>query len=605
MVDQDGWETVYTWRGDGQRSAIRVIEPDDLATMYHAAYLYDKAGRLEYVQEPLRGGTDPNICRFAYDDNGNREALTYYPTGNPVAVGYGYNADNLLTSYTTTGGPYHALTRTVDGLGRSVTLAETQTRQNGQSLALNWAYVYDLRSQIRSVAGTVDGVLWGGSYQYRKDGNIDRQTVQGTETIFGYSGDLLTQRGQQDLGWDGNGQLTSDEVRTIGWTWDGQLRSATNAGGGVVCRYDPDGNRIRKEVQATGQPTQARKFIVDAEGDVPVVLLEIDPAIEDPNLAIVKTFLYADTQLVAFHDGFYGDSLYFALSDQHGSVRQVMNDSGAVVNGYAYDPWGLPLSAPAFEAVTQPIRYAGYWWDSELARYYCWARYYDPLLERFLSRDPESGSFEEPMELHRYLYCLNDPINRLDPDGEFSFPEITVGAGINSAVMGLNAYGMYQNIRGYAKQFTAGVSMRNIALQAVTDAAYTMTAGAALGYLAKTAAPLVNKVAQKVINIAKMRRVRKMGRIGEKVAGITKNTERIDSITGSAAFRIPDEMTKTTLREVKNVKYLSFTSQIQDYLYHSLATDREFILVVRESTKFSKELQKCIDAGFITLEYLP
>ncbi len=174
---------------------------------------------------------------------------------------------------------------------------------------------------------------------------------------YGYSGNRMTQRGQQDLGWDGNGQLTSDEVRTIGWTWDGQLRSATNAGSGVVCRYDPDGNRIRREVQATGQPTQARKYIVDTEGDVPVVLLEIDPAVTDPNQAITKTFLYADTQLVAFHDGFYGDTLYFALSDQHGSVRQVVNDSGTVVNGYAYDPWGSPLTGPFFESTPEPIRY--------------------------------------------------------------------------------------------------------------------------------------------------------------------------------------------------------------------------------------------------------
>ncbi len=351
-------------------------------------------------------------------------------------------------------------------------------------MALNWAYGYDLRSQVRSVTGTVDGVPWSGSYQYRKDGNIDQQTVQGTQTIFGYSGDLLTQRGQQDLGWDGNGQLTSDEVRTIGWTWDGQLRSATNAGGGIACRYDPDGYRIRREIQAIGQPTQARKYIVDAEGDVPVVLLEIDPAVQDPNLAITKTFLYADTQLVGFHDGFYGDSLYFALSDQHGSVRQVMNDSGAVVNGYAYDPWGSPLTAPAFEAVAQPIRYAGYWWDSELARYYCWARYYDPLLERFLSRDPESGSFQEPYELHRYLYCLNDPINRIDPDGEFSFGEAVAVGSINL----LRAYSVYNTcniVKGYAERIAEGATFRNIALGAIYDIAFSVGTNKLLGVVVR------------------------------------------------------------------------------------------------------------------------
>jgi hypothetical protein len=42
---------------------------------------------------------------------------------------------------------------------------------------------------------------------------------------------------------------------------------------------------------------------------------------------------------------------------------------------------------------------------------------YDPPLMRFIYRDPVFGKFEEPLTLHKYLYCGNDPINGVDPEG--------------------------------------------------------------------------------------------------------------------------------------------------------------------------------------------
>jgi len=44
---------------------------------------------------------------------------------------------------------------------------------------------------------------------------------------------------------------------------------------------------------------------------------------------------------------------------------------------------------------------------------------YDPQLMRFTGRDSICGSYQEPMTLHAYLYCLNDPINKFDPSGKF------------------------------------------------------------------------------------------------------------------------------------------------------------------------------------------
>ncbi|MEW6182336.1 MAG: RHS repeat-associated core domain-containing protein [Bacillota bacterium] len=49
---------------------------------------------------------------------------------------------------------------------------------------------------------------------------------------------------------------------------------------------------------------------------------------------------------------------------------------------------------------------------------YMRARYYNPELRRFLSKDPLMGSITEPQSLDAYGYCENDPVNRIDPSGE-------------------------------------------------------------------------------------------------------------------------------------------------------------------------------------------
>jgi RHS repeat-associated protein len=45
-------------------------------------------------------------------------------------------------------------------------------------------------------------------------------------------------------------------------------------------------------------------------------------------------------------------------------------------------------------------------------------RWYQSNYGRFVSPDPKNGSPEDPLSWNRYLYCNNDPINRLDPDGK-------------------------------------------------------------------------------------------------------------------------------------------------------------------------------------------
>jgi hypothetical protein len=98
---------------------------------------------------------------------------------------------------------------------------------------------------------------------------------------------------------------------------------------------------------------------------------------------------------------------------------------------------------------------------------------------------------------------------------------------------------------------------------------------------------------------------RSVGNAGEAAAGIAKNTTRIASSTGTAAFRVPDGLTTTTLTEVKNVAKLSLTNQLRDFAAFAAETKRGFDLVVREGTRLTKPLQEFIRNQGINLKFLP
>lgn len=96
--------------------------------------------------------------------------------------------------------------------------------------------------------------------------------------------------------------------------------------------------------------------------------------------------------------------------------------------------------------------------------------------------------------------------------------------------------------------------------------------------------------------------VRAAGRAGETMAGIVKNTTRIPSASGRAAYRIPDELNSSVLGEVKNVAHLNYTSQLRDFATYAQQNDLTFTLYTRASTTFSSNLRTEIDAGRIILD---
>ena len=103
---------------------------------------------------------------------------------------------------------------------------------------------------------------------------------------------------------------------TYTFNWDNKLRKAEWPGdNSIELKYDPLGNRVYKKSTASGSATE-RKHVVDITGELPVILMEIEPASGN----IVKTYIYGNSEVLAQHEGDTSDDRYFYLHDRLGLV---------------------------------------------------------------------------------------------------------------------------------------------------------------------------------------------------------------------------------------------------------------------------------------------
>ena len=128
----------------------------------------------------------------------------------------------------------------------------------------------------------------------------------------------------------------------------------------------------------------------------------------------------------------YNGNYYYYLRNAQSDIVKLIDKTGATVVEYRYDSWGKLLSTSGSLASTlgknNPFRYRGYVYDEETGFYYLQSRYYDPSVGRFISADVLLSTGQGVLGHNAYAYCLNDPINSVDGNGNFSFKSLFSGA---------------------------------------------------------------------------------------------------------------------------------------------------------------------------------
>jgi RHS repeat-associated protein len=349
---------------------------------YTTSFIYDAVGRPLTVYQP-----DGSTIVFSYDQNGNQTAVI--TPGEIETQSYAVGGTSVGS---------WALVR--DGNGRIISKSETVS-----GVVENFVYTYDAVGRLETV--TKDGLLVE-EYTYDINGTriFERNALKGiSERSFTYSHeDHLLSAGDTTYQYDVDGFLTSKtkgtEVTSYNYSSRGELLSISLPGGRIIeYIHDPLGRRIVKKI----------------------------------NGVIVEKYLWSGlTRLLAVYDGTgilkmrfeYADSsmpiavtmtevMYYLAYDQVGSFRLVADGAGNVVKEVRYDSFGNVTfdSNSDFET---PFGFAGgrYDKDTDLVRF--GYRDYDPNTGRWTAKDPilfAGGGTD------LYGYCLNNPINWIDPAG--------------------------------------------------------------------------------------------------------------------------------------------------------------------------------------------
>ncbi|MFY0564561.1 PKD domain-containing protein [Archangium lansingense] len=441
--DSDGASVSFSYTATGLRRSYT----DARGT---TQYSYDTRNRLTGLAYP-----DGRRLTYSYDARGLRTALTAHVGGSERITSYAYDTRGSMVKVTDPQGREYSQTfdaggqRTqrvlangivtrygYDTLGRLKSLVSERAADVLQSYAYTLGstghrvrideaggtattYDYDLLDRLtrESVTGAPQSTFEE-TFTYDAVGNRlqrTRASAAGTQAwSYTYdSRDRLLTDGASTYTWGEDGQLAStagaDNVAYV-WDVDDRLRKVTLPDGTVIeHEYDPDGVRVRTRYAPPTGPPSVTDYLVDPSSRLSHVVAETDAA-----GALKAHYVRAGDELLSV---IRPEGSRFYIADGLGSVRHLTDESGAVTDSYRYDAFGTLLGHQGTDA--NPYLFAGEPLETLSGLTYLRARWLDTGTGRFLSIDPVAGVNELPSTLHRYSYALQDPVNKVDPTGEF------------------------------------------------------------------------------------------------------------------------------------------------------------------------------------------
>lgn len=471
-ISQNGTKN-FTWNYD---STGNMYSHEDLVNNQRFLYTYDLTGRL--VRQSVLNGSKKRIydAEYGYDMNNNVSKFTSSAGGVSMTEKFDYGKDNLASKYTYPSGK--TATYSYDSiLRRNRTVINTTTPidhqyvywmsdrgNNSRTTKIGWehiseyiyGYTYDANGNITEISRRhktaetaytkqqqfaydelnqlvrADDLVKNCTevYTYDNGGNILSVTtypltwgsldgITATKTVnYGYDDtnwrDKLTSYDGQAITYDEIGNPLSYRGYTL--TWQNGRQLATLSGNGITASYtyDVDGlrtsktvNGVKHEYYYVGNTLQYEKFgttelwfFYDADGNPSGVRYKNGSTTTD----------------------------YYFVCNWRGDVIRIYDGAGAVVANYNYDAWGNVISVTDANgaAITDsnhianvnPLRYRGYYYDSETGLYYLRSRYYDPAVKRFINEDEQLSLDKGVQGQNLFCYADNNPVVRYDPDGK-------------------------------------------------------------------------------------------------------------------------------------------------------------------------------------------
>ena len=432
VADADHRMISYTYDVGGRLAERH--DPGGAVTAYH----YDSAGHLS----ELRDGSNTLLVRYSYDAAGQ---LSRVENGNGSSTTYAYSATGQIAQiidFDDGGNAVGRLAYAYDAGSRVVTAS---------TLDGDWTYGYDAAGQLTHAVFELANIAIQDqdlTYVYDVAGNRVQTIKDGVVTSY-VTNDLnqYISVGGGTYAYDIDGNLISrthdGEHWNYGYDEEGQLITVTGPDGTWSYEYDAFGNRI-----ASTHNGIREEFVNDPL--VNSVLQEYDGT---GNL--LATNLYGNG-LAGRASSTHGT--YYFSSDIGGNVTALTGSDGEIVASYTYSPFGeILLQSGTPEGHFQFSGKYGVVTD-ETGLDFMRARYYEPTLGRFISRDP--SGLDGGVNL--YSYVENSPTNLNDPVGLWAvYDDLLVmgvggAAGIASQLVEDALGGKLSGFNAYASKFVGG-----------------------------------------------------------------------------------------------------------------------------------------------------
>ncbi len=197
---------------------------------------------------------------------------------------------------------------------------------------------------------------------------------------------------------DANGNMVLRGDQTISWNADNMPAAIAGLDDLTTFVYDGDGGRVIKT--ENGETT----VYVNSYYEL------------DLTTGNATAYYYLGARLVAFKAG---ANLRFVHQDHLTGTSLTTDASGALVARVKYYPYGETRSSSG--ALGTDRMFTGQRLD-DTGLYFYNARYYDPVLGRFISADALAQAAFNPSNLNRYTYCTNNPLKYIDPTGHKEGP---------------------------------------------------------------------------------------------------------------------------------------------------------------------------------------
>ncbi|MCH5252901.1 MAG: hypothetical protein J1F22_07995 [Lachnospiraceae bacterium] len=436
----------YTYDSAGNKSAFSVKVAED--TKLSLQYSYDGESKLTSVIDE----NGNKVVGYTYDIDGNLSernvvennlttTYTYDYQNHLIAMKNQTSSDGVISDYQSeylvNGQKAKEISEIRDKEGKKITKTATytydllgriqkETRTDSEDLTYTYdshnnrkemiagnkviAYRYNkndelLRTDTLNTKTEKDSVV---IFKNDKNGNqlavVNRKEAQGKKEYFDMDVTL------------GENRLNDNAV--YHYNALNQLTSMLTRDNKVCYTYDAEGLRTSKKVN--GKTTI---FVWD--GNQLVMELSEDGKVQ-------KRFIRGN-DLVYADEGNETEKQYY-VTNPHGDVAQLINKNGKVIKMYEYDSFGNEVDLDKKD--DNPFRYCGEYYDKETDEIYLRARYYQPSEGRFITRDIYTGEEDEPLSLHLYTYCYNDPITYADNGG--NCPTL-----VNLVVIGKMIYDTY------------------------------------------------------------------------------------------------------------------------------------------------------------------